>query len=208
MNMRPYDKIFIWENRNRVKLLKEFRNLVIEYYNNVERNSFFSVKENEKATKLRTKINLILDKIYWIIKSANVETSIFYFPPPAVGGYSLDIDLICNIFNLARYEISPQQVLDHIERAIGIYEEDKIKSLLRTFNPFTWIMLIIEYLATLPFKFLEILGFNRTEIEASILGKIFKGIFQFIFWFAALLTVLEKFELLDIFKKWIYKLIW
>jgi len=34
--MRGYNKILIWENKKRISLLIKFRNLVVEYFKNVE----------------------------------------------------------------------------------------------------------------------------------------------------------------------------
>jgi len=149
-----YKKISIWENRKRLKLLNEFRNLVITYFNNIE-SDLFNLRENQQAIEARRKINLLIDKVHFIIRSAGILPLMYYSPPPAVGGLAGNIDLIYNIFNLYRFKIEPQYLLDFIDRAIGIYENDKFNALLRTLNPLFWISLILDYIVSLPFKFVE-----------------------------------------------------
>jgi len=198
--MSYYKKITIWENRNRTKLLIEFRSLVVTYFKNMCTSGFFfDVVENKKARQVRIEINMILDKIYSFILLAGVNPTMHYYPPPVVGGLARNIDLILNIFNLHRYQIRPQQLLNLIERSIGIYENDRLNALLRTVNPFFWLGLILDYIVSLPFKVIGKIGFNQEKIESSITGKIIKGIFYLISVLASLLTVLEMIGYLEKF---------
>ena len=198
--MSYFKKITIWGNCKRVKLLVEFRSLVVNYFNNLKHSDYgLEVHENEKAKQVRREINMNLDKMYSIIISAGVNPTIYYSPPPAVGGFAGDIDLIHNIFRLHNFQIAPQGLLDYIERAIGIYENDKINALLRTVNPLFWIGLILDYIASLPFKVIGKIGFNQKKIESSIMGRIIKGVLYLIMVLAAFLTVLEKIGYLEKF---------
>jgi len=203
--MNYYKKITIWENNKRVRLLSEFRELVVTYFNNIKYLGFGSsgVSENEKAREARIKINMILDKMYFIIISAGVNPIMYYTPPPAIGGLTRDIDLVINIFNLYRFRINPQLLLDFIERAIGVYENDGLKALLRTVNPFFWLGLISDYIVSLPFKVFGEIGFNQEKIESSITGKIIKGIikgtFYLITFLASFLAVLKYIGYLEKF---------
>ena len=122
--MSWYKKIPYWENRKRLKMLIKFKKLVVNYFNNVEYDPFFSLKENQEAIKTRHEINLCLDKIYSYIISAGINPTIYYSPPPAIGGIAGNINLH-NIFHLHGFEISPQYIIDNVDRAIGIYENDK-----------------------------------------------------------------------------------
>ncbi len=195
--MSYYKKITIWENYRRTKLLLEFRNLVVTYFANL----LVSGRrvENKKAQQARIEINMILDKTYFVVISAGVKPTIYYSPPPSIGGLEGDIDLIHNIFNLYRYQIEPRKILDFIERAIGIYENDRHNALLRTLNPLFWLGLILDYIVSLPFKVIGKIGFNQEKIESSITGKIIKGILYFITVLASFLTVLEKIGYLEKF---------
>lgn len=198
--MNQYKKITIWENRKRAKLLIEFRNLVDTYFSNLKHLHFgLAVHENEKAKQVRIEINMSLDKMYSVIISAGVKPTIYYSPPPAVGGFAGNIDLIHNIFNIHRFQIGPQELLDIIERAIGIYENDRLNALLRTVNPLFWLGLILDYVVSFPFKVIGKIGFNQKKIESSITGRIIKGALYLIIVLAAFLTVLEKIDYLEEF---------
>lgn len=116
--MSWYKRIHYWENRKRLKMLIKFRELIVNYFNNVEYGSFFSLRENQEAVKTRYEINLCLDKIYLYIISAGINPTIYYSPPPAIGGIAGNINLIHNIFHLHRFEISPQYIIDYVDRAM------------------------------------------------------------------------------------------
>ena len=208
--MSWYKKITYWENRKRVKLLSKFRDLVVDYFNNVEYN-FLHIKENQNTLRIRQEINLHLDRVYSYIIYTGVNPKIYYSPPPAVGGIAGNIDLIHNIFNLHMFDIPVQNLIDFIDRAIGIYEEDKINSLLRTFNPFFWLGRLVDFIVGIPFKFIGKIGFNREKVEASIVGKIIKGILYLLVTastaFLTFLTILEKLGYLNGFKLWIHDLL-
>ena len=205
--MRSYYKnILIWENLKRSNLLRKFLSLVKEYFNNIEHVSFsLEINENKIAIQKRSEINAAIDKAHLAILSAGVSPIIYYSPPPAIGGIADNINLISNIFNLHKFEINSRYLLDYIERAISIYEADKTNSFLRTINPFYWLFLILDYIASIPFVILGRVGFNQKKIEGSLVGKIIKAIFYLITVFAAFLTVLEKIGCLERFKSLIFK---
>jgi len=89
--------------------------------------------------------------------------------------------------------------LDVIERAIGIYENDRLNALFRTVNPLFWIGLILDYIVSLPFKVIGKVGFNQKKIESLITGRVIKGTLYLIMVLAAFLTVLEKIDYLEKF---------
>jgi hypothetical protein len=211
--MRKYNEIPIWENSKRIDFLIKFRNLVVEYFRNVETFSssgldihFFAEPiENDIARQKRSEINENIDKAYAIILAACMQTSITRYPPSAVGGHVIDIDIIASIFDFHNLNLNSDNVVDIIERALGVYKNDRINSFLRTIYPFYWIFLIINYITSLPFVILGQIGFNRGKIEGSFIGKISKAIFNLIIVFAAFLTILEKLGYLDYLKNLILK---
>jgi len=211
--MRGYKKILIWENKKRIGLLIKFRNLVVEYFNNVQTSTnsgleihFFAEPiENNNAQRKRSEINENINKAHSIILAAGVPTSVTRYPPPAVGGHVIDINIFASIFDFQNLNLDPKLIVDIIERAIGVYKNDRINSFIRTINPFYWIFLIIDYITSLPFVILGQIGFNRGKIEGSFIGKISKAIFNLIIVFASLLTILEKLGYLDYLKNLILK---
>lgn len=199
--MRIYKKILVWENKKRIDLLIKFRNLVVEYFNNLD----ISNQENKIAEQKRREINVILVKAHSAILAAGVSTSITQYPPPAVGGYVIHINVIDSIFDFDSLYLDRKFITDIIERAIGVYLNDRINSLLRTINPFYWLYIIIDYITSLPFVILGKVGFNQKKIEDSFTGKLIKAIISLIIVFASFLTILEKLGYLDWFKNLLFK---
>ncbi len=187
-------------------MLIKFRKLVVNYFN-MEYDSFPPLGGNQENIKLRHEINLCLAEIYSYIISAGVAPTIYYSPPPAIGGIAGCVDLIHNIFHLHKFEISPQYIIDNVDRTIGIYEGDKKNALFRTLNPFFWIGRVIDFIVEIPFRFMGKIGFNREKIESSLLGRVIKGILYLITVCASFLTILEKLGYLSNFRFWIQRLI-
>lgn len=208
--MRWYKDIPIWENRRRSKLLIEFKNSIVEYFNSVEYRDVFDLNvepiENEGVQRIRSRINLVIHEIHFIVLSSGVAPTIYYSSPPAVGGIAGNIDLINNIFNLRRFEIDTRHLIDIVEGSIGLYERDRLSSFLRTINPFYWIALILNFLVSLPFQILGRVGFNQEKMENSVVGKAIKGTLYLITVFSAFLTIVEKLGYLQWVKNLFFKL--
>ena len=181
--MRYYKKIPYWENIQRVNILNEFRNLVIDYFSNVEIGRFTGVKGNEKSIRARESINKKINKVHSIIIKSGVN--------PIIGhsGGEKKLDLVHGVFVFHKYEIHPSYLIDFIDRSIGVYEEDELNSKLRTVNPFFWLGLVLEFIVNLPFKLIGELGFNQSKFEASSIGKVMKLFLQLITIIASFYTI-------------------
>ncbi|MFB0555776.1 MAG: hypothetical protein ACETWQ_20915 [Phycisphaerae bacterium] len=88
MGMKIYNKIPVWENKNRLKLLYKFRELIDTYFNNVEVdymsvNPHADIIENETARQVRIEINRSLSEVREVLHSAGIHPVIQYTPPPA-----------------------------------------------------------------------------------------------------------------------------
>jgi hypothetical protein len=123
-----------------------------------------------------------------------------------IGGYRQDINLVTNVFNLHRYEIEPNNLLDFIDRSIGRYEHDRIYSILRTINPFYWLGRILDLIISLPFRFLQNAGIKTKKFEESIFGKVAKLILSLVTLVASSLTILKILDYLDPVKNFIEEL--
>jgi len=115
-----------------------------------------------------------------------------YTPPPVVGGYVQQVDLIINFFNLGNFGTGVKEVLDWIDRSIGVYENDKRRAFIRTFNPFFWLGLLVDYIVAIPFSLLAKAGFNRTKIEDSFIGRIAKFVLYVVTLLGALLGIIAS----------------
>lgn len=152
--------------------------------------------EEPIAQKARLKINRTIDETHKIMISSGT-------PPPALGGYVRQMDIVQNIFNLQGCDINPNLILDCIDRAIGIYERNHSDAFIRTINPFFYIGRLIELVTEPPFLVLAKLGLDRRKTESSTLGRMVKGILYLITVIAALLTILPLLDILEPVKEFI-----
>jgi len=200
--MKKYYEITIIGNRANIKTLEDFKKVIVKYFKNVKGGMMIKdLIENDKARAARVEINKLLKKAIQIIHQAGVSTSIYYSPPPAIGGVAGNIDLIHNMFNLRLFDLEPKDIIDPIERAIGVYEHDKTSSVLRTINPFFWINKLFRTISRIPFYILGSAGFPQNKIENSLLGRITKMLLYLVQVGASFLVILQMLDYLDDFKK-------
>lgn len=196
--MKHYSRILPWENRRRLVRLTEFRALVIQYFNNTHVEWMADEPiEQPQAEEARGKINRMMEEAHGIILYSGINPSIQYTPPPMIGGYIKDIDLVQNIFHLHRFKITPNNLLDYIDRSIGIYENNIRPAFLRALNPFFYLGLAFDLVARIPFILIGRAGFNRQKAEKSLFGRLLKGIIYIITVLASLLTVLQLLDYLE-----------
>jgi hypothetical protein len=169
----------IFQNLQCIRTLKKFRKLADRYFENIDYGSYgLTAVENPEAKAIRSRLNLMLERAKRGLSSAEVRPDICDASRPTEAGYEEGLYLVDNIFNLHQLKISPQTLLDYVERAIGVYRDDKFKSLIRTLNPLFWLRLVLDYISSLPFAILGSLGFNRSKLEDRPLGKFSKGCFR------------------------------
>jgi hypothetical protein len=178
LRFHPYNRIPVWENKRRVRLLQTFRDLVIKHDGELHHDSTFGeIAETDESLPTRQAINLILDGVDKAIDYAGVATTLTWTPPPMVGGYVQQVPVITNLFHLHDFHIPIQQVLDFVDRASGIYTDDQAAAWVRTCNPFFWLGVVFDYLATAPFRLARRIGFTtrrlRTQRSDGLLSSSF-----------------------------------
>lgn len=190
------ENLTIWENRKRVNCLIAFCDNVITYYGR---------ENSENVHRSRSEINLRKLEAHRYIREAGVPFIVTHYPPPAVGGFVKEIDIITNIFDLRPHQISPENVVDVLEQAIGVYEADRKAALIRTFNPFFWLGKGLSAIGRIPFNLLENAGLHGRKLEDSTAGKVLKLLTEIVTFVSLLygflkligtdlLTLLEKFR--------------
>ena len=205
--MRYYTKILIWENKRRLNKLREFRPLMIRYFNNSQVGFGGGRVEESAAKEARREINLLRGEIHSIILNSGIDPSFSWTPPAAVGDDETEIDLIEDIFNLDQFDIGPNNLLDLIDRAIGKYDANRKSAFVRTFNPFFYLGLVLDTISDLPFIAIGILGFNRQKIKTSAIGRLVKGILYLTIIVAAVLTILHLLDFVEPIKQFVHKLL-
>ncbi|RKU11579.1 hypothetical protein C6502_07755 [Candidatus Poribacteria bacterium] len=205
--MRHYARILIWENKRRLNKLREFRSLMIRYFNNSRVGLGGGRVEESAAKEARREINRLRGEIHSIILNSEINPSFSWTRPTAAGGDETEIDLIEDIFNLDQFDIGPNNVLGLIDRAIGEYESNRRSAFVRTINPFFYLGRVLDTISDLPFIVIGILGFNRQKIKASVVGRLVKGILYLIIIVAAILTILHLLGFLEPIKQFVHKLL-
>jgi len=143
---KHYTDISFGENRARLRLLTEFRDLATQYFENSRLNMMDETMiEEQKASEARDAINSILRRAYTTIRLADIKTAATSSASLAYGGHGKNIDLILNIFNIGRNNIPHHAAIDYIERAIEVYRSNRLDSFIRTLNPFFWIKIFLNY---------------------------------------------------------------
>ncbi len=174
--MARYKRMTIFQNVDSLRTLKRFRKLAEGYFENVDYGSYgLTVSENRKAKAIRSQLNLMLERVKRSLRDVDLRSEICPVPPVDAPESEEGIYLVENIFNLHALKISPQTLLDYVERAMGVYRDEKSRALIRTFSPLFWMSVLLDCAAALPFAILGALGLNRSAMETSPLGKLFKG---------------------------------
>jgi hypothetical protein len=206
--MQLYDRIPIWENKRRGKLLTKLHGLLITYYDQSHHpRGLTGRSEQLEAKKARFEINYILEECCQIVASTGVNSILTVTPPPAVGGYVKQVDVLTNFSILDDLTLRGLNPMDFVQRAIGVYEGDRVRAWIRTFNPIFWISQVFLWLISFPFHIIGIAGFDRQKAEDSLWGKLFKALAGFAVFVATILgmvatilTILESLGLLEGFK--------
>jgi hypothetical protein len=196
--VKRYDRIPLWETKRRLAVLERFYSDVGEYFSNSRADWKVDGRiEKEAARAARKRINLSLQKARRIIATAGVGTVITYTPPPAVGGYRQQVDIIHNLFTIGQFHIAPDTPLGMIEQALGVYTADLSASRWRTFNPLWWIGNLLTWFSSIPFLLLGKVGFDGDKAQHSLIGKLVSLVFLFIPVIASILTILDLMDLLE-----------
>jgi hypothetical protein len=192
-------KIPIWENRRRLRMLHAFRKDVLKYFEQAGYDQTFgNCVDTEESEITRSAINRSLDDIDAIIDLTGLGTTITWTPAPAVGGFVQQIPVVTNVFNLHHYQVPHQTLIDFVDRAIGIYKRDQTSAWIRTFNPFFWFGLALDYVASLPFRIARRAGFNPTKIEDSWFGRLVKFVVMILGAVGSLVAILQAVGLLEV----------
>ena len=166
---KTYKQITFRENEKRIKLLENFKLHLTNYLENLQyKTTPFSPLENEIAKEEHKKISKLIDEACSYIDATSKDSN---------NCFCLKRDLPFHDENILHRKYICETLINNSEKAIAIYKKDSRRAKQRTYNPFFWIILLIDYLASFPFEALSRAGFSQKKIETSFLGKISKCIF-------------------------------
>ncbi len=182
-----------WEAKRRYEFLKRFREKVVAYDNNAQWNyDDNDWDENEEAVRRRRQVNEDMAEVTTACQEVGHSTIIHYSPPPLIGGFEGEIDVLTNIFRLPSLGVDFAQLLDRLDRVIGVYRWHVSHLWRQLFNPLYWLALI----GAVPFRILRRAGFNVERAETSLFGKLVKASISFLTLIYFSLAILEKLDLL------------
>ena len=185
------------EAKRGFEFLKHFRQKVVDYDNHAQWNDYDNdYDEDEEAVRLRQQINEDMAEVTTACQKVGQSTIVYYSPPPAIGGLQGEIDVLANIFRLPSLGMNTTQLLDRLDRVIGVYRYHVSHLWRRLFNPFYWIGKGLASIGSVPFRVLRIAGFNAERAETSLSGKLVKSIISFLTLMYFSLAILEMLDLL------------
>jgi len=158
--------ITYWGAKKRLDLLTTFRQHATGYFVlahwDPHHNDWVGGAD---ASKLRQQINEKMRDVEVALHFVGISTEVHYSPPAATGGLAGSIALLDNIFNLPRLRVPLDDLIDNLDRAIGIYRSWLGPLWRQVFNPFYWVGWGLTLIAEVPFRILRTAGFNTGKIE-------------------------------------------
>jgi hypothetical protein len=156
--------------RNKRDAIVEFTNLYIEYAN-LKSSELMYGETSARRTELRDVLSRKTPVIRSYLLEIGESTSMYYSPPPMVGGFAGTIDMLTDAFNpIFDVQSIDQQIIDLLNRGVGRYNYAIENRWKRWMNPLYWIGELIR----VPFYLAKWSGFNGQKAERSFLGKAYK----------------------------------
>jgi hypothetical protein len=188
-----------WECKRRLALLRRFRVLAFDYFENIKYAHWSSggapPSMNDKAQKARHEMNQLMGDAVLSFDLLRIPHVVFYQPPLMASGYAQNLDVIVNAFDLYSFQIPSHRFFDCIDMAIGAYERECQKLRRQSFNPLYWLELLIVGFLRLPFRLLGAAGFDARKAENSLLGKLSKVALGVVTFAAAVIEVADHWDL-------------
>lgn len=173
---------FIIDFRNNVEKLWEIENVSSKavrgnYFDHQEYNEnvVLQASKDKKYQDIRTNVAKMINKAVRLADESGVAIHMKSYPPQAVGGPVISINLFEAILNNWGYSpIDSQTIDDAMNKLIGECQEKMEIGMKHLINPFYWVKDSIVFLLRLPYILLSTTGFNMKNIEESIWGKLSK----------------------------------
>lgn len=195
--MKPIKEVPIWEVNRRLDRLVKFREEVVRYFLNREDNwPGQGMRELPEAREARLAINLTMYDARDIIRASGVGATFNYHDAPVRGGRIHNLNVILHLLR-SDLEISPDLIVDVIEQSVGIHESEVSRAWRRTLNPIWWFGSLMSWVVSLPFGIIERAGFDASRAQQSLLGKLYKLLFELVVATAAFLTIVDLLGLMN-----------
>ncbi len=133
--------------------------------------------ESDESLLLREEINKLIPVVDMAATGMGINTTMQSYPAPAVGGPVLDVHLFLSVItqDLGHGGISRQEVLDHLNRCVGLAEDERRNAFWRLVLPWYWLIDIPAIVVRLPFAIMRKVGMPPS-IEETVWAQIIKVI--------------------------------
>jgi len=160
--MMPHHRLTIILSWHRCRELREFRDLVEDYYARLERDSAGEPMDWEGARVARSAINRMLPRILQVVRAAGLEGAasahLITDPGPALG----QVDVLQRIFSPRYGDGAEQELFDLLDMAQGVYDSGWVMALARTVNPLHYAAVLLGFIGRAPRRLLTTLGWRRS----------------------------------------------
>jgi hypothetical protein len=160
-----------FEISQRLREMERFRVLYKEFL------SFTNRYSNPAARIVLSQLRPLAPVMIESLKQAGIGT-IVARDAPSRGGKKYRINIIKAIFRqslVEQFHIDDSETLAATEAAIAKYRVMRSRAMLQLFNPFFWLLVMLDFLAAAPFAVLRQCGFSEaTDFEKSGAGKFIK----------------------------------
>jgi hypothetical protein len=187
--MLPPNKITIWENRSRQRLLKSYRDALTTYFG------------GSKDPQLRTQINQLNIPVQQVIRATGLNPAVVHRDAITHGGRHTVLDALSNVFQLSEFHISSQMIIDLVDMAIGAYAYSERSAKFRSYNPLFYITRFFTWIVDLPFEAAARVGADKERLESSNAGRIVKAGSAAVLWLLAVLKAIDELGLLQSLKE-------
>lgn len=166
--LKPLHQLTLIRNRQRVRELWQFRDMVDAWFARSERDEHDMPVDWEGAQAVRSRINQALPRILQIVQAAGIGRSLRIDTHTDPGLRIGRIDVLERIFSASYSNGLDQEIFDVIDMALGMYEADRFGAAMRTVNPLHYAGALLGFIGRVPRRFVRALGFGRGSRVASL----------------------------------------
>jgi len=199
MGQLKWNKIPIWENKERIKNLTFWRDLYVErLFGSVKKLPSPGTGKPFGDEERRTELNRRIPAVKEMVALADI-TALRDWITIGKDDASVRVDVLEQFWYLERLRISFRAASDVVEEAIGKYQADQRRSWIRTFDPLYWFGRLVDWLVGNAFNVVTLFGANPETARRSSIGRSIIALGKFVGWIAgiaaAIATVLLFFGL-------------
>lgn len=158
--MLDIHRIPAWTNRRRRRFLRRWHRDLRDYVGEVRLEAFpYRVVESERARELRASLEERAGRCRRVVRAARVG-GLRRIAPGERTGEVVEIDLVREVFDLARYNLEVEEVYALLAAAESRYEAARARSWARTINPFYWLDMFLGTVEMAVFVPVQLAGGN------------------------------------------------